>query len=244
MRNFINIITEAHKSEIRLQDEIDPVAPDGHKYVRYVPENPYLWVWLRRTVWAAADEMPDIRFQVLNRSSSPVFVIIGEPDHVDEIIRRLQEHDAELTKKYKKKERSVFVENVENLATGRPVCGRELMYQYRDRAKAYRYGDLPDPAKKALTQYMVIEGENAEYKKQRYGYVEVPIDDLMRMIYDQLGEGQTYDEFWGQAAKPSREIYNEIWPIIWGNLGWEDGAHRLEVYRGIGLKMIPVVVIL
>jgi hypothetical protein len=142
-----------------------------------------------------------------------------------------------------------FMKIVESqLATGHIVPGRELLDRYH--GKSYRYRDLPEMAKKSLTQYMVIEGENDEYKKQRYGYLEVPVDDLMRIIYDQqCDDGRTYEEFW-QAGwydptnPPSREVYNEIWPIIWGSIGWEDGSHRLEVYRGNGLKMIPVVVCL
>jgi hypothetical protein len=105
------------------------------------------------------------------------------------------------------------------------------------------YAQLPEPAQKALTRWMVYEGENTHYKRSSYGYVEVPIDDLMKIIWNQNGfdDGVSFEEFWGKPSGMNPKVFNEVWPLIWSSQGWEDGMHRLGHYRKLGLKMIPVV---
>ncbi len=142
---------------------------------------------------------------------------------------------------YARKENAV-TEAVEAAApaTGKVVSGGELLALYGGREMSY--DDLPEPYQKSLTQWMVVEGENEEYQEQSYGVVEVPMSDILQIIYDQLGEGQTFYEFWGNGTSGYGPAYSERWPIIWSD-GWEDGMHRLFTYRARGETMVPVVVV-
>lgn len=126
------------------------------------------------------------------------------------------------------------------VASGKIVTGKELMRRYG--GAKFRYRDLPESAQKSLTHWMTVDGENFNYKRGSYGYVEVPIDDLMQIIYDQLGVGQQWDQFWGKPGVVSAKAFPEIWALVWADDGWNDGMHRLNRYRKIGLKMVPVVV--
>lgn len=125
-------------------------------------------------------------------------------------------------------------------ATGVTVSGRELLSRYG--GEVMDYAVLPDLYKQSITQWMVVEGENEEYQEQSYGVVEVPMKDIMQIIYDQLGEGQTFEEFWGDGTAGYGEAYSQRWPIIWSD-GWEDGMHRLTTYRSRGETMVPVAVV-
>lgn len=134
-----------------------------------------------------------------------------------------------------------IVENTQTDSRNIVVSGDELLSRYG--GKKMPYGDLPQPYQKSLTQWMVVEGENDEYEAETYGVVEVPMDDILRIIYDQLGEGQSFDKFWGDGKHGYGPKYSERWPIIWSNLGWEDGMHRLMTYRARGETTVPVVIV-
>lgn len=133
-----------------------------------------------------------------------------------------------------------FIQIVENAqATGREASGEELVHRYG--GAIMPFAALPEAAKKALHQWMVVEGDNQEYQDASYGFVEVPVADLMRIIYDQNGEGMTFEEFWGDAKPYPGYSVDSIWPMIWSPEGWEDGMNRLDRYLKAGMTMIPVV---
>lgn len=134
-----------------------------------------------------------------------------------------------------------FINIIETASTGKIVSGQELLSRYGGLTLAY--DDLPKEYQKSLTQWMVIEGENHDYQSETYGVVEVPMNDILRIIYDQLGEGQSFDKFWGDGKHGYGATYSERWPIIWSDMGWEDGMHRLMTYRARGETSVPVVVV-
>jgi hypothetical protein len=136
-----------------------------------------------------------------------------------------------------------FIQIVENAhATGKIVEGKQLIHKYG--GTIMPFVNLPNTSKKALRQWMVIEGDYPEYKEDQYGLAEIPVADLMKIIYDQNGEGMTYEEFWGNTDEHSGARVSSIWPILWGSDGWQDGMHRLARYIQAGMTMIPVVAIL
>ena len=125
------------------------------------------------------------------------------------------------------------------------VSGSQLLMRFN--GKKLPYSKLPTPAQESLTRYMIIEGDNEDYQKQKYGYAEIPTHDIMRMVYEQNNEGQSFDDFWSTSSTLSfkpKYPKTSIWPIIWGNYGMEDGYHRLERYIKLGLPTIPVVIII
>lgn len=130
-----------------------------------------------------------------------------------------------------------LVENAQ--ATGREVSGEKLVHRYG--GAIMPFAKLPNAAKKALRQWMVIEGDNQEYQEESYGFVEVPLADLLRIIYDQNGEGMTFDEFWRYTKQVPGYRVDSVWPMIWSPSGWEDGMNRLGRYIQAGMTMIPVV---
>ena len=133
----------------------------------------------------------------------------------------------------------------QGLAEGQEISGKQLLTRFK--GKILPYSKLPKPAQDSLTRYMVGEGENEDYQKQRYGYAEVPTRDIMKLVYDQNNEGQSFDDFWDVSKALSfRPKYpkTSIWPIIWGGYGMEDGYHRLERYIKLGIPTIPVVIII
>ena len=134
-----------------------------------------------------------------------------------------------------------FINIVESNSTNTVVSGEELLRRYNGRVTSY--ADLPEEYKKSLTQWMVNEGENDGYINQEYGVVEVPMNDILTIIYNQLGEDQTFEEFWGDGLHGYGSAYSERWPIIWSDMGWEDGMHRLTTYRARGETSVPVVVV-
>ena len=121
------------------------------------------------------------------------------------------------------------------------VSGDQLMARYGGRRMAYEV--LPDLYQKSLTQWMVVEGDNDDYTEEEYGVVEVPMNDILMVIFNQLGEGQTFEQFWGEGKAGYGKAYSERWPIIWSDMGWEDGMHRLTTYRARGEVSVPVVVV-
>lgn len=125
-------------------------------------------------------------------------------------------------------------------STGAVVTGPELIARFHGQTLPFE--DLPLEYQKSLEQWMVIEGENEEYTEESYGMVEVPMGELLQIIYNQLGEGQTFQEFWGDGKAGYGSAYSERWPIIWSDMGWEDGMHRLMTYRSRGETSVPVVV--
>ncbi len=138
----------------------------------------------------------------------------------------------------KTKINAILTEDIEHA-----VAGEVLIKRYGGKIVAFR--SLPKEAKDALHQYMMVEGDNQDYKTQKYSLIQVPTEDLMKLIYGQLNGGQTWDEFWGDETdyKPNYSK-KSVWPILWGSLGWEDGSHRFEQYRKNGLKTVPVLVII
>lgn len=89
-------IMEGRESEILHREEGDPGdlrvfqtrAPDGHEAIEYQADS-FSWTHLRRIIWKATDELPSIRFQVVDRSGTPKFFIMGEPGEIAELVRRL-----------------------------------------------------------------------------------------------------------------------------------------------------------
>lgn len=141
----------------------------------------------------------------------------------------------------KTKINAILTEDIEHA-----VAGEVLIKRYGGKIVAFR--SLPKEAKDALHQWMMVDGENEDYKTQKYSLIQVPTEDLMKLIHGQLNGGQSWEEFWGEpdaplSFKPSYPK-KSVWPIIWGSLGWSDGSHRFERYRKIGLKEVPVLVVI
>lgn len=88
------LLDEKH-NEIRHRDETNPMAPPGHKVVHFLVRHQHDWVYLRRILWGLADEMPSMRFQVLNRRTrNPTILIMGLPEEVDKAVALVQaDHD-------------------------------------------------------------------------------------------------------------------------------------------------------
>ena len=134
---------------------------------------------------------------------------------------------------------------INEIITESEVPGNQLLKKFN--GKKLSYAKLPKSAQDSLTQYMTIEGDNEDYQKQKYGYAEVPTQDIMKMVYEQNNEGQSFDDFWNVSNTLSfKPKYSKtsIWPIIWGEYGMEDGYHRLERYIKLKLPTIPVVICL
>lgn len=150
-----------------------------------------------------------------------------------------------------------FINIVENHDPGYEQA-EALMKQYG--TKPLPFSKLPPGAKKAVHHWMMVDGENDEYKKNCwYSYADIPID----VFFDHYFEGVLrFDpqarESWksgkNMLAKYQKKLdfkgydfgkhdLENPWPVIIGSEFFEDGAHRLALYAFSGMKTIPAVMI-
>lgn len=117
----------------------------------------------------------------------------------------------------------------------------------RNHGRIVPYRALPDNAKKSLAQYMIVDGENHDYKSQKYAYAEVPTKELTDWIanyfHQEYGEDANSDWWAGELSFTPTYPPESLWPVIISSIGFEDGAHRLERYVKLGLEKIPVIFI-
>ncbi len=131
------------------------------------------------------------------------------------------------------------------------VSGENLIKKFGNRSSIMPYAALPEMAKKSVHHWMMVDGENEDYKNQKYGYLEIPTIQLMEILHGQMDDENTPKQQWvdnwmngaGGLSHGYRYPKGSIWPVIWGH-GFEDGSHRLDRYLKMKLSVIPVVVCL
>ena len=138
-----------------------------------------------------------------------------------------------------------------------------LMRQYG--SKPLSFEQLPPGAKKAIHQWMMVDGDNPDYKTNCfYSYGEIPtevfmdnyLEGIVRFdpaLRDEYVNGETMTAK-DRATHPSKSSgfggydyskhnLKEPWPVVIGSEFFEDGAHRLGLYVHSGMKTIPAVMI-
>lgn len=117
----------------------------------------------------------------------------------------------------------------------------------RHGGRVFSYDELPETAKKAVYQYMQIDGEADDYADIPYGYAKVPTEDVIDFVnhYFRTEYPDDYSDDWASGELSFDPSYpkDSVWPVIISRMGFEDGSHRLERYAKLGLKTIPVVAI-
>ena len=137
-----------------------------------------------------------------------------------------------------------FMQIVENARKGYDAMG--FIQHHGGRVLAY--DELPEPAQKAVYQYMQIDGEADDYADIPYGYAEVPAEAVFEFVNHyfrtEYGEEDSSSD-WATGELSFEPSYpkESVWPVIISRMGFEDGSHRLERYAKLGLKTIPVVAI-
>ena len=141
---------------------------------------------------------------------------------------------------------------IENALSEEPIhiSGRQLIKMFGDKACIVPFDDLPEMAKKSLHHWMMVDGENSRYRREKYGYLEIQTKAFMELLYDQMNDDPSVSkEEWvddwmndaGTLSSSYRYPKGSIWPVIWG-YGFEDGSHRLDKYLKMKLPVIPVVI--
>lgn len=127
------------------------------------------------------------------------------------------------------------------------------------------YKTLPEGAKKSITHYMTVDGENDDYEELSYAYVEIPAEEFMNAywynivthvdpeskdsypssedMYRHYRDDDPSKSVGFSGYNFSRHDLNEPWAVILGSDFFEDGAHRLAWYLYKGMEKIPVVMI-
>lgn len=136
-----------------------------------------------------------------------------------------------------------------------------LIKQYG--GKPMSYDKLSPSAQKAITHWMMVDGDNPSYKTNlQYAYANIPVGFFMREYWGNIiSEYPEMTEEYPSAEQMLFDYQNndprqvagfmgydfskhdliEPWPVILGSDFFEDGNHRLAWYVYNGVEHIPAI---
>jgi len=112
---------------------------------------------------------------------------------------------------------------------------------------------LPASARRALSHYMTVDGDNADFAKNLlFRYMLIPAEDLKRLCWNapmnemrhEFADWESYHEdYWSiEDDAHYRTHLANMWPVILSeDEGVGDGWHRLHWYLRKGVTEIPAV---
>ena len=107
---------------------------------------------------------------------------------------------------------------------------------------------MPELAKKAVYQYMVINSEGmAKVTDNKYKLSSMSMDKLKKLLEPEYGNFDEYHANYMMGfSKLEKKVYKLLYPIILSLHGdvIEDGWHRFHMYVEQGLKIVPVIELL